>query len=86
MNAIQIKEGCILGTLDVVGMFLNIPVQKTLDVVRKELETDDSLKLGRKWEVKDIMKLLEISANTYFKTINGKVYFPQDGLPISWTF
>ena len=28
------------------------------------------------------MKLLEISIETYFKTIDGKIYFQRDGLPI----
>ena len=29
-----------------------------------------------------IMKLLEIFIETYFKTIDGKIYFQSDGLPI----
>ena len=28
------------------------------------------------------MKLLEISISMYFKTIDGKIYFQRDGLPI----
>ena len=32
--------------------------------------------------VNNIMKLLEISVETYFKTIVGKIYFQRDGLPI----
>ena len=82
LDAVKIEEGCIIGTLDIIGMFPNVPVQKTLEVVREKLETDDSLKLRTKWEVKDIMKLLEISVETYFKTIDGKIYFQRDGLPI----
>ena len=82
LDAVKIEEGCIIGTLDIIGMFPNVTVQKTLEVVREKLETDDSLKLRTKWEVKDIMKLLEISVETYFKTIDGKIYFQRDGLPI----
>ena len=82
LDAVKIEEGCIIGTLDIIGMFPNVPVQKTLEVVREKLETDDSLKSRTKWEVKDIMKLLEISVETYFKTIDGKIYFQRDGLPI----
>ena len=32
--------------------------------------------------MEDISKLLEISVETYFKTIDGKIYFQRDGLPI----
>jgi len=35
-----------------------------------------------KWKVEDIMRLLHISIETYFKTIDGKIYFQRDGLPI----
>ena len=28
------------------------------------------------------MKLLEITIETYFKTLDGKIYFQRDGLPI----
>ena len=35
-----------------------------------------------KWSVGDIMILLEISIETYFKTIDGKIYLQRDGLPI----
>ena len=49
-----------MATLDIVGMFPNIPVAKTLEVVREELKNDDTL-LGRtKWKIDDITKLLEI--------------------------
>ena len=75
LGAIQIEDGCIFGTFDIVGMFPNVPVQKTVEVVREELEKDDSLKLRTRWEVKDIMKLLKITVEPFFKKIDGKIYF-----------
>ena len=33
----------LMGTLDIVGMFPNIPVKKTLEVVREVLLNDDTL-------------------------------------------
>ena len=71
-----------MGTLDIVGMFPNVPVKKTLEVVREELQKDETLKSRTDWEIDDIMKLLEISIETYFKTLDGKIYFQRDGLPI----
>ena len=72
----------IIGSLDVVGMFPNIPVKKTLDVVKEELQNDETLTGRTDWKVEDISKLLKISVETYFKTIDGKIYFQRDGLPI----
>ena len=71
-----------MGSLDIVGMFPNVPVKKTLEVVREELQKDETLKSRTDWEVVDTMKLLEISIETYFKTLDGKIYFQTDGLPI----
>ena len=71
-----------MGTLDIVGMFPNVPVKQTLQVTRDKLEKDETLSSRTKWSVDEIMKLLEISIETYFKTIDGKIYFQRDGLPI----
>ena len=69
----EVQDGDLIGTLDVVGMFPNIPVAKTLEVTREELENDETLSGRTKWKIDDIMKLLEISIETYFKTIDGKI-------------
>ena len=71
-----------MGTLDIVEMFPNVPVQKTLKVTRDKLKKEETLAARTKWRVDDIMSLLEISIETYFKTIDGKIYFQRDGLPI----
>ena len=34
------QEGDIMGTLDKVGMFPNVPVKKTLEIARDKLEKD----------------------------------------------
>ena len=82
LDGIGIMKDDLMGTLDIVGMFPNIPVKKTLEVVREELLNDDTLGSRTKWEIDDIMKLLEITIETYFKTLDGKIYFQRDGLPI----
>ena len=53
---------------------------------KMELENDETLSGRTKWKVEDIMKLLHISIETYFKTIDGKIYFQRDGLPIGNRF
>ena len=85
LQEVEVREDDIIGSLDVVGMFPNIPVKKTLSIVKEELRNDENLKSRTKWEVEDISKLLEISIETYFKTLDGKIYFQKDqkdGLPI----
>ena len=79
---LEVQDTDWMGTLDIVGMFPNIPVAKTLEVVKMELERDETLSGRTKWKVDDIMKLLQISIETFFKTMDGKIYFQRDGLPI----
>jgi len=82
LSKIEMQHGFKMGSLDIIGMFPNIPVKKALEIVREELENDETLSGRTKWKVDDIMKLLEISIETYFKTLDGKIYFQRDGLPI----
>ena len=82
LKEVDIEEGDIIGSLDVVGMFPNVPVKKALEVVKEELINDESLRLRTDWKPQDVSKLLEISVETYFKTLDGKVYFQRNGLPI----
>ena len=58
---VDIQHGFKIGSLDIVGMFPNIPVKKALEVVREELENDQYLSSRTDWGVDDIMRLLEIS-------------------------
>jgi len=82
LTLLEVQKADLVGSLDVVGMFPNIPVKKTLEVVREELTNDETLQLRTKWKIDDIMKILEICIETYFKTIDGKISFQSDGLPI----
>ena len=82
LAGVEIEEGDIIGSLDIVGMFPNITVKKTLEVVNEGLLNDETLGLRTDWKPEDISKLLEISVETFFKTLDGKIYFQRDGLPI----
>ena len=65
---VDMMEEYTIGSLDIIGMFPNVPVKKTLEVVREELQKDETLKLRTDWEIDDIMKLLEI----FIETLDGK--------------
>ena len=79
LSRVLMQHGFSMGSLDVVGMFLNIPVKKALEVVREELENDETLSGRTTWKADDIIELLEISIETYFKTLDWKIYFQRMG-------
>jgi len=70
-----------MASLDIVGLYPSIPLKKALEVIREKLEADDTLPSRTDWKVDDIMKLLEISMETYFKTLAGKIWVQVDGCP-----
>ena len=82
LDGVEVRDDDIIGSLDVVGMFPNTLVGKTLEVVKEELQKDETLRGRMDWKPEDILKLLEISVETYFKTLDGQIYFRRDGLPI----
>ena len=71
-----------MASLDVVALYPSIPIKKTLEIVKEELEADETLPSRTKWQVDDIMKLLEIAMETHFKTIDGRIFLQLDGTPI----
>jgi hypothetical protein len=54
-------------------------VKKALEIVRKKLEEDETLQSRTEWKVDDIMTLLEISLETHFKMLDGKIWTQTDG-------
>ena len=75
LGEVEVRDDAILGSLDLVGMFPNILGRKTLEVVKEELREDETLRNRTDWKPEDISKLLEISVETYFKTLDGQIYF-----------
>ena len=43
LSKIEMQHGFKMGSLDIIGMFPNIPVKKALEIVREELENDETL-------------------------------------------
>ena len=82
LSDINLDEECLMASLDIVGLDPSIPVKKALDIVRKKMEDDETLHNRTEWNVDDIMALLEISLETHFKTLDGKIWTQIDGCPI----
>ena len=57
LAGVEIEKGDIIGSLDIVGMFPNIPVKKTLQVVNEGLLNDETLGSRTDWKPEDISKL-----------------------------
>ena len=77
----NLDEDFLMASLDIVGLYPSIPLKKALEVIREKLEADDTLSSRTDWSVDDIMKLLEISMETYFKTLDGNIWVQVDGCP-----
>ena len=64
---------------DVVNLFTKTPVNPTLEIVRKRLEADKTLKKRTKLTVDDIMELLTFCAKNVDFKFNGKIYKQSEG-------
>ena len=50
LSGVAMQHGFKMGSLDIIGMFPNIPVKKALEIVRVELENDETLSGRTKWK------------------------------------
>ena len=82
LKDVNLDEDCLMASLNIVGLYPSIPLQKAQEVIQQKLEADDTLSSRTDWKVDAIMRLLEISMETYFKTLDGKIWVQVDGCPI----
>jgi hypothetical protein len=66
----------------VTALYPSIPIEKALECIRERLIEDETLEGRTKWSVENIMELLKICLQTYFKTLDGKLWKQTDGCPI----
>ena len=67
MASIMIEQDEMFLSHDVVSLFTNTPINKTLHIIKKQLEADANLKLQTNLNVDEIMELLKfIITTTYF--------------------
>ena len=60
LKSVTIDPDNIQASFDVRSLYPSIPIQKTLQITRDRLYTDDTLPDRTKWNPDDIIKLLEI--------------------------
>ena len=51
LKDVNLDEDCLMASLDIVGLYPNIPLQKALEVIRQKLEADDTLLSRTDWNV-----------------------------------
>ena len=71
-----------MASFDVKALYPSIPVKKALEIIQKELESDETLKDRTNWTPKEIVDLLKICLETHFKTLDWRVFTQMNGTPI----
>ena len=59
---------------DVVSLFTNTPVSKSLEIIEQRLQQDTTLKDRTDMEVKDVMMLLEFTLTTTYFLFDGQIF------------
>ena len=64
----------VLMSHDVVSLFTNVPIDKALEIIRRKLHDDPTLKDRTNLDVDDIIELLSMVLNTTYFQYNGSIY------------
>ncbi|XP_072044089.1 uncharacterized protein [Amphiura filiformis] len=74
LAGVFIEEGDIFDSHDVVSLFTNTPIDKTLSIIKNRLSDDKTLKNRTNLNVDDIMELLEFVLTTTYFSSRGTIY------------
>ncbi|XP_072033432.1 uncharacterized protein [Amphiura filiformis] len=74
LAGVFIEEGDIFNSHDVVSLFTNTPIDKTLSIIKNRLSDDKTLKNRTNLNVDDIMELLEFVLTTTYFSFRGTIY------------
>ena len=76
---IEVEEDECIMSYDVTALFTSIPIDTTINIIKKQLEDDKDLHSSTNMTIKHICCLLEFCLkNTYFK-FNGEFYEQKEG-------
>jgi hypothetical protein len=82
LTCVKLSAKSRLASFDVIALYPSIPMERALQVVEEKLRNDVTLPDRTEWNVDQIMKLVHISLETYFKTLGGDIFKQTDGTPI----
>ncbi len=74
---IDIPDNSIFVSFDISNMYSNVPIKKTLDILRSELSENINMNQNR---IDDIMNLTEATVNQNYFQFNEKYYKQEEGL------
>ncbi|XP_072050102.1 uncharacterized protein [Amphiura filiformis] len=87
LATVRIDDEDIFNSHDVVSLFTNTPINKTLEIVRDYLDKDTTLKQRTLLYTEDIIELLEFVLTTTYFSFRGEIYMqkfgPAMGSPVS---
>ena len=72
--SVYIDDGEIFNSHDVVSLFTNTPIEKSLDIIKGRLEADNTLKDRTKLNPDDIIELLHFIVTTTYFSFRGQIY------------
>ena len=86
LKNLQVNENEIMNSHDVVSLFTNVPIKKSLEVIRKKLEEDKTLSDHTNLDVNDMMNLLEFMMSTMYFQFDGQYCQQVHGSPMGSPF
>ena len=72
-----------MALMDIMGLYPSIPLKKAQEVIAEILQAEDTQSSRTDWKVDGRIKLLQIRKETYFKTLDGKIWVQFDGCTIT---
>ena len=66
-------------SFDVKSLFTNIPILEALHVIRRQLESDDTLRSRSTMSTSSVIELLHVCLNTTYFSFEGQYYQQNDG-------
>ena len=82
VQKLHLAQNDIMISLDVVNLFTNIPIEKTMKIIENKLNSDKELSLRCKIPVPEIMNLIMLCMKSTTFTFNGKCYSQKSGAPM----
>ena len=76
---ITLDDDEILNSHDVVSLFTNTPINKSLEVIKERLTTDNSWNDKTRLLVEDVMELLEFILTTTYFVFRDQIYCQKFG-------
>jgi hypothetical protein len=80
LKDINLRNGDILVSFDVVSLFTNVPVEEVLRVIKNKLCMDSTVSDRSPLQVDDVMELLEVCMKTTYFQFEDKFYQQNDGM------